>query len=128
MSEYDVVVVGGGVAGISASIAAARLGCKVALVHNRPVLGGNFSSEIRVHITGATGGGHMFARESGIVDEIVTGAKFSSIFNESVWLEPGQDIVLLDMVKRESNIELFLEAEAKEAIMENSSRIKAIKV
>ena len=39
MSEYDVIVVGGGVAGISASIAAARLGCKVALVHNRPVLG-----------------------------------------------------------------------------------------
>lgn len=128
MSEYDVIVVGGGVAGISASIAAARLGCKVALVHNRPVLGGNFSSEIRVHITGAAGGGHMFARESGIVDEIVTGAKFSSIFNESVWLEPGQDIVLLDMVRCESNVELFLEVEAKEAIMENSSKIGAIKV
>ena len=70
----------------------------------------------------------MFARESGIVDEIVTGAKFSSIFNESVWLEPGQDIVLLDMVRCESNVELFLEVEAKEAIMENSSKIGAIKV
>lgn len=128
MFEYDVIVIGGGIAGICASISAARLGCKVALIHNRPVLGGNFSSEIRVHICGAAGGGHMFARESGIVDEIVTETKFSSIFGRSVWLEPSQDIVLLDMVKRESNIELFLETEAKEAIMENPSRIKGIKV
>lgn len=128
MYDYDVIVVGGGIAGICASISSARLGCKVALVHNRPVLGGNFSSEIRVHICGAAGGGHMFARESGIVDEIVTEAKFSSIFGRSVWLEPSQDIVLLDLVKREPNIDLYLETEAKEAIMENSSRIKAIRV
>ncbi|HPC77554.1 MAG TPA: FAD-dependent oxidoreductase, partial [bacterium] len=128
MNGYDVIVIGGGIAGISASISAARLGCKVALVHNRPVLGGNFSSEIRVHITGASGGGHMFARESGIVDEIVTEARFSSIFGRSVWLETAQDIVLLDMVKQEPGIELFLDAEAKEAIMEGSSRIRAIRV
>lgn len=50
--EYDLVVVGGGVAGITSSIAAARLGLKVALVHNRPVLGGNNSSEVRVHLGG----------------------------------------------------------------------------
>lgn len=128
MSEYDLIVIGGGIAGICASISSARLGCKVALVHNRPVLGGNFSSEIRVHICGAAGGGHMFARESGIVDEIVTETKFSSIFGRSVWLEPSQDIVLLDIIKREPNIDLFLETEAKEAIMENPSRIKAIRV
>lgn len=128
MNGYDVIVIGGGIAGISASISAARLGCKVALVHNRPVLGGNFSSEIKVHITGASGGGHMFARESGIVDEIVTEARFSSIFGRSVWLETAQDIVLLDMVKQEPGIELFLDAEAKEAIMEGSSRIRAIRV
>jgi len=128
MNGYDVIVIGGGIAGISASISAARLGCKVALVHNRPVLGGNFSSEIRVHITGASGGGHMFARESGIVDEIVTEARFSSIFGRSVWLETAQDIVLLDMVKQEPGIELFLDTEAKEAIMEDSSRIRAIMV
>lgn len=51
--QYDLVVIGGGVAGISAAIAAARLGCKVALVNDRPVLGGNNSSEIRVHLGGA---------------------------------------------------------------------------
>lgn len=50
--SYDLVVVGGGVAGISAAIAAARLGCRVALINDRPVLGGNNSSEIRVHLGG----------------------------------------------------------------------------
>ena len=50
--KYDFVVVGGGIAGICAAISAARLGCKVALVQNRPVLGGNNSSEIRVGLSG----------------------------------------------------------------------------
>ena len=52
VGEYDFVVVGGGIAGICAAISAARLGCKVALVQNRPVLGGNNSSEIRVGLSG----------------------------------------------------------------------------
>lgn len=50
---YDLVVAGGGIAGISAAVSAARLGCKVALINDRPVLGGNNSSEIRVHLGGA---------------------------------------------------------------------------
>lgn len=50
--QYDLVVVGGGVAGISVAVSAARLGCKVALINDRPVLGGNNSSEIRVHLGG----------------------------------------------------------------------------
>ena len=52
--EFDVVVVGGGIAGCAASIAAAEQGLKVALVHDRPVPGGNASSEIRVHTEGIT--------------------------------------------------------------------------
>jgi hypothetical protein len=51
---FDVVVVGGGIAGCAASVAAASRGMKVALVHDRPVLGGNASSEIRVHTEGIT--------------------------------------------------------------------------
>ena len=50
--HFDFVVVGGGVAGISAAVSAARLGCKVALINDRPVLGGNNSSEVRVHLGG----------------------------------------------------------------------------
>ena len=50
--NYDFVVVGGGIAGCCAAISAARLGCKVALIQNRPVLGGNNSSEVRVGLSG----------------------------------------------------------------------------
>ncbi|HSO87066.1 MAG TPA: FAD-dependent oxidoreductase, partial [Draconibacterium sp.] len=53
--NYDLVVVGGGIAGTAASIAAAEQGMKVALIHDRPVLGGNASGEIRVHTLGIYG-------------------------------------------------------------------------
>ncbi|HEX2968745.1 MAG TPA: FAD-dependent oxidoreductase [Bacteroidales bacterium] len=54
VESFDLVVVGGGIAGCAASVAAAKQGLKVALVHDRPVLGGNASSEIRVHTEGIT--------------------------------------------------------------------------
>jgi hypothetical protein len=50
--DFDFVVVGGGMAGICAAVSAARLGCRVALIQNRPVLGGNNSSEVRVGLSG----------------------------------------------------------------------------
>lgn len=50
--EYDLVVVGGGMAGVCAAVSAARLDCSVALIQNRPVLGGNNSSEVRVGLSG----------------------------------------------------------------------------
>lgn len=50
---YDLVVAGAGLAGMSAAVAAARLGCKVALINDRPIVGGNNSSEVRVHLGGA---------------------------------------------------------------------------
>jgi hypothetical protein len=53
--QFDFVVVGGGVAGICAAVSAARLGLKVAIIHNRPVWGGNNSSEVRVHLGGRIG-------------------------------------------------------------------------
>ena len=48
--SYDVIVTGGGIAGMCAAATASRLGCKVALINDRPVLGGNNSSEVRVHL------------------------------------------------------------------------------
>lgn len=53
--EFDLVVVGGGIAGCASAIAAAEQGLNVALIHDRPVLGGNASSEIRVHTLGIYG-------------------------------------------------------------------------
>lgn len=50
--QYDLVVTGGGIAGICAAVSASRLGCKVALINDRPLLGGNNSSEVRVHMGG----------------------------------------------------------------------------
>lgn len=50
--DYDLVVVGGGAAGCCAAVSAARLGCRVVLIHDRPVLGGNNSSEVRVGLSG----------------------------------------------------------------------------
>lgn len=55
--EYDMVVVGAGIAGMSAAVSAARLGLRVALVGDRPVAGGNNSSEVRVHMGGRLGVG-----------------------------------------------------------------------
>ena len=52
--DFDLVVVGGGVAGCCTSVSAARAGLKVALIQDRPELGGNNSSEVRVHIVGLT--------------------------------------------------------------------------
>lgn len=53
--NFDVVVVGGGMAGCGAAVAAARAGIRVALIHDRPVLGGNASGEVRVHTIGIAG-------------------------------------------------------------------------
>ena len=68
--RFDVAVIGGGLAGVCAAIAAARRGCKVVFIHDRPVLGGNSSSEIRMHVCGAVAGFNRFARETGILEEI----------------------------------------------------------
>lgn len=67
--EYDLVVVGGGMAGCCAAVRAARLGCKVALVHDRPVLGGNNSSETRVGLSGQIRQ-QPYPRLGGLVDQI----------------------------------------------------------
>lgn len=64
----DITVIGGGLAGVCAAISAARLGQQVALIQNRPVLGGNSSSEVRVWVCGATAHGiNRYARETGIM-------------------------------------------------------------
>lgn len=103
----DFVVVGGGLAGVCAAISAARSGLKVSLVQDRPVLGGNSSSEVRLWILGATshmGNNNRWARESGIINEIMIENLFSNKEGNPIIF----DSILLDKVKKEKNISLFL--------------------
>ena len=103
----ELVVVGGGISGICAAIAAARLGKKVTLVQDRPVLGGNASSEVRLWILGATshmGNNNRWSREGGIMDELLV---------ENMHRNPEGnplifDTILLEKVISETNIQLLL--------------------
>ena len=65
--EVDFCVVGGGLAGMCAAISAARHGVKVAIMQDRPMFGGNTSSEIRMWVSGAQGENN---RETGILEEL----------------------------------------------------------
>lgn len=69
-TAVDVCVVGGGLAGTFAAIAAARTGAKVVLMQDRPVLGGNCSSEIRMWVSGA-GSRVRNLQETGIMEEVL---------------------------------------------------------
>ena len=107
--EFDVVVCGGGLAGVSAAVAAARLGAKTCLVQDRPVLGGNSSSEIRVTPHGAAAF-HAYARETGIISELLIeerAANHEEIF-ENGWTNSVWDMTIYDMVQRTENLTLHL--------------------
>ena len=103
--KFDVVVVGGGTGGMGAAISAARHGAKTALIEDRPVLGGNNSSEIRMHISGADQ--HALrknARETGLVEEIAL---------KNRWFNPQNsfcvsDTVYWEIAKAEPNLTLML--------------------
>lgn len=99
---YDLVVVGGGYSGVGTALSAARMGCKVALIQNRHVLGGNGSSEVRVWSMG-----HVRRGKYPRIGEIV------SEFCDSATKSPGRYEEFEDdkkeaIVAAENNIELFL--------------------
>ena len=117
--DVDLCVVGGGMAGTIAAIAAARHGIRVALMQDRPMLGGNASSEIRMWIGGAHGRDN---REGGILEEIELenfyrnpGHKFSiwdTVVYEKAMLEPGITLLMncscLDADMRDGQVEWVL--------------------
>lgn len=111
---YDLVVVGGGYSGMGAAISAARMGCRVALIQNRSVLGGNGSSEIRVWAMGNIRRG-PYPRIGEIINE----------FADSATKSPGTyeefgDALKESVVKAESNVDLFLDHHVFAASAEKS--------
>src|ERR1700712_1597934 len=103
----DLAVIGGGLSGVCTAITAARAGTKVVLVQDRPVLGGNSSSEIRLWILGATshmGNNNRWAREGGVINEILIENTYRNPEGNPVIF----DTVLLDKVMSEPNITLIL--------------------
>lgn len=106
--SVDLVVVGGGLAGVCAAIAAARNGASVVLIQDRSVLGGNASSEVRMHAVGADiHGRRPGARESGIIEELrLEDAANNPHRSYSQW-----DLLLYDKVIQESRITLLLDTD-----------------
>jgi phytoene dehydrogenase-like protein len=95
--DVDFVVAGGGMAGVCAAISAARSGVKVALVQDRPVLGGNASSEVRLWILGATshmGNNNRWAREGGIIDEILVENTYRNKEGNPVLFSQSRKVVI----------------------------------
>lgn len=115
--NYDFVVVGGGMTGICAAIAAARNGANTALIHDRAVLGGNASSEIRMHICGANSNMRKpHLTEGGILHELMLSNKrVNDSYNFSIW-----DAVLFDAVKKEPNLKVYFNTTMLDATCENS--------
>jgi FAD dependent oxidoreductase len=101
--EYDLVVVGGGYAGLGASISAARQGLKVALLQNRGVLGGNGSSEVQVWAKGGTQRG-LYPNLGDIVEEFADRAGNSPAASPQEFNDRLKETV----VRAEPNLTLFL--------------------
>ena len=104
--SFDLVVVGGGIAGICAAISAARYGLSVALVQDRPVLGGNNSSDVRVWLGGNTNL-DPYNRIGNLVRELATEKKAHAGPENTA--EIYEDEKRLELVRSEKNITLLLE-------------------
>lgn len=122
----DLVVVGGGLAGVCAAITAARAGIKVILVQDRPVLGGNGSSEVRLWVLGATshmGNNNRWAREGGVIDEILVENTFRNREGNPLLV----DALLLEKVVGEPNITLLLNTAVFEATKRGPDTIESVR-
>lgn len=115
--EVDFCVIGGGLAGMCAAISAARHGARVVLMQDRPVLGGNASSECRVGIGGADRSGQIpHVRETGIVEEL----RLETLYRNPNDVYSIQDTVYYEKVRFEPNITLILNCSCLEAETEGN--------
>ena len=120
--DFDLVVVGGGIAGTCAALSAARLGLQVALVQDRPVLGGNNSSEVRVWLQGARNVA-PYPRVGDIVAELEQ--KRSAHYGPDNKAELYEDDKKLDLIRAEENIRLLLNCRVNGAEVQ-AGRIQAV--
>ena len=124
--ETELAVVGGGLSGVCTAITAARKGVKVVLVQDRPVLGGNSSSEVRLWILGATshlGNNNRWSREGGVIDEILVENTYKNKEGNPLIF----DTILLDKVKSEANITLLLNTAIYEVEKSTADKIQSVK-
>ena len=112
--ECDFCVVGGGLAGICAAIAAARHGQKVVLMHDRPMFGGNTSSEVRMWVSGAHGSNN---RETGLLEELC----LENYYRNPYRTFPIWDSVLFEAVKKEQNITYLLNCSCMDCEMDGDT-------
>ncbi|MEM9829314.1 MAG: FAD-dependent oxidoreductase [Bacteroidota bacterium] len=117
---YDLVVVGGGMAGTCAAISAARQGLQVALVQNRPVLGGNNSSEVRVHLMGSIDKNY-YPKLGRIVDELDNGDPGNGNPDGDLY----GDARKMAVAEAEENLSLFLSTHVDQVEMQDG-RISAV--
>lgn len=126
--NYDIVVCGGGLAGFSAAVAAARHGANVCLVQDRPVFGGNSSSEIRVPPQGAASF-HAYGRETGIISELLIEERalnhespiFDNGYINSVW-----DMVMYDMAVKTPGLTFHLNSPIIDVAKRDAHTVEAV--
>jgi len=126
--SYDIVVCGGGLAGFCAAVAAARKGAVTCLVQDRPVFGGNSSSEVRVTPHGAAAF-HAYARETGILSELLIeerAVNHEEIF-ENGWTNSVWDMTLYDMAVSTPNLTFHVNTAIQAVVMDDARRIRAVK-
>ncbi|TVR67089.1 MAG: FAD-dependent oxidoreductase [Spirochaetaceae bacterium] len=117
--QTDLCIVGGGLAGTCCAITAAREGLQVVLIQDRPVLGGNASSEVRLWALGASAHNHnnnRWAREGGAIDEILVENMHRNPEGNPIVF----DTILLEKVISEQNITLLLNTTAMDVHCDNA--------
>lgn len=122
----EILVAGGGPSGVPCAIAAARQGAKVILCQDRPVLGGNASSEVRMHIVGANQGRpvgepDLEARETGIIEEI----RLENAYRNPTRSPSMFDLILYEKCRAEPNLTLMLNTTVVDVTVENGKITQA---
>ena len=111
--KTQLCIIGGGLSGSFAALAAARHGTKVILIQDRPMLGGNASSEIRMWVRGAHG---QFNRESGMISEL----EERNIHNNPTLVHSLFDANLYAMIRENPNIQILLNCSCADAKMDGN--------